>query len=878
MKRLACLMMALTIFFSLFLMGSPAVYAEDGETNQEIVDNTQNNTPEPTPESSPESTPEATPEPTPEPTQDPSIPSGGPFTFSKSGLSFIKTFEGFLLYPKWDYAQWTVGYGTRCPDDKLAYYKEHGISREEAEDLLSKEIASFSYEVNKFISKNSLKLTQNQFDALVSFSYNVGTAWLYDRTVMMWQAVVNGYSGNDFIRAIGRWSLAGGEVLTGLLRRRLAEANMYLNGIYSTSVPANYCYVLYDANGGMVAPKSQCYDANDPAQIVVTKVEQDGKSFVGWFTAKVGGEEVTVLDASLRNKTIYARWASGGVVEDGKLEKPVTVTVTGYSVYLRNGPGTNYGVVGSTWTGETFVITHAVKGGDYLWGMSGDKWIALEFTNYAEVAQPEPPVTEPPVTEPPVTEPPVTEPPVTEPPVTEPPVTEPPVTEPPVTEPPVTEPPVTEPPVTEPPVTEPPVTEPPVDDQPVANKVMGTVNAPAGLMIRTGPGTGYSSVGALLNGSRVEILEQKTVGAMTWGRIERGWISLTYVELDRIIKPEGEKVILTGRVNCYCLIVRKGAGSSNGIADYLYQGDRVEVFEKKTVSGTVWGRIANGWVSLDFITVDKEASSNPSVPPVTNPPVTNPPVTNPPATNPPVTNPPETEPPVTDKPAANKVMGTVNASGGLMIRSGPGTSYGSVGALVNGSRVEILEQKTVGSMTWGRITKGWICLDFVKLDKETTPSPVPPVTEPEPPVTQPQPPVDDEPATNKVTGTVNASGGLMIRKGPGTSNAIVGSYYNGAKVTILEQTTVGGVTWGRTDKGWISLSFVVLNSNSGTSQKVYRTVDCSCLIVRKGAGTSYGIASYLYYGTKVEVLEQKTVFGATWGRISSGWICLDFTK
>ena len=88
MKRLACLMMALTIFFSLFLMGSPAVYAEDGETNQEIVDNTQNNTPEPTPESTPESTPEATPE----PTQDPSIPSGGPFTFSKSGLSFIKTF------------------------------------------------------------------------------------------------------------------------------------------------------------------------------------------------------------------------------------------------------------------------------------------------------------------------------------------------------------------------------------------------------------------------------------------------------------------------------------------------------------------------------------------------------------------------------------------------------------------------------------------------------------------------------------------------------------------------------------------------------------------------------------------------------------------
>ena len=87
---------------------------------------------------------------------------------------------------------------------------------------------------------------------------------------------------------------------------------------------------------------------------------------------------------------------------------------------------------------------------------------------------------------------------------------------------------------------------------------------------------------------------------------------------------------------------------------------------------------------------------------------------------------------------------------------------------------------------------------------------------------------------------------------------------------------MGGVTWGKTDRGWISLSFVVLDT--APSDKVYKTVDCYCLIVRNGAGTSYGIASYLYYGTKVEILEQKTVSGTPWGRIDSGWICLDFTK
>ena len=748
MKRFICLMMALAIFFSLFLLHSPVVHAEDGQPGQETVNNTPDDTaedtptptpaPETTPAATPESTPEATPESTPEPTPDAEAPSSGPFTFSKSGISVVKSMEGFTLYPEWDYAQWTVGYGTKCPADKLEYYREHGISREDAEVLLSKEIASFSYEVNKFIKKHELKLTQNQFDALVSFSYNVGYAWMYDKDGTMYNAILKGQTGNELIRAFGLWSLAGGDVLTGLLRRRLVEANMYINGIYSTSAPANYCYVLYNANGGTVSPKSQCYDANEPAQIRNTTIKNGDKTFVGWFTAKVGGEQVTVLDASVRNKTLYARWAENGVVEDGALESPVTVTVNTTNVNLRKGPGTNYGIVGSAHTGDTLVITHTMQGGSYLWGMFEGGWIALKYTNFDEVNKPAPPVTEPPVTEPPVTEPPVTEPPVTE------------------------------PPVTEPPVTEPPVTEPPIDDAPAAKKVMGTVKVPSVLMIRTGPGTGYGSVGSLSNGTRVEILEQKDVGTMVWGRIDRGWISLTYVELDKVEAPETEKVILTGKVNCYCLIVRKGAGSSNEAVDYIYSGDRVEVFEKKSVSGVEWGRIANGWVCLDYITPDKEESANPPAPPVTEPPVTEPPVTEPPVTEPPVT-----EPPVAEK---------------------------------------------------------------------------------------------------KVTGTVNADPNLCIRKGPGTSYGVVGTYYSGNKVTILEQTTVGGVTWGRTEKGWISLTYVVLDG------KVTKTVDCSCLIVRKGAGTGYGIASYLYYGTKVEVLEQKVVSGVPWGRISSGWICLSYTK
>ena len=47
---------------------------------------------------------------------------------SDAGIEMIKGFEGFSVVPYWDVNQWTVGYGTRCPSDKVDYYKEHGIT------------------------------------------------------------------------------------------------------------------------------------------------------------------------------------------------------------------------------------------------------------------------------------------------------------------------------------------------------------------------------------------------------------------------------------------------------------------------------------------------------------------------------------------------------------------------------------------------------------------------------------------------------------------------------------------------------------------------------------------------------------------------------
>ena len=150
---------------------------------------------------------------------------------SDSCVSMIKYFEGFHAKPYWDYSQYTVGYGTRCPDDKLAEYMTYGISTAEAEQLLRKELASFEKSVNDFDMQYGLNLTQYEFDALVSFTYNLGASWMRgDDKQLLKKAVLEDQTGGEFIFALTQWCNAGGSLNMGLLNRRLVEANLYLNG------------------------------------------------------------------------------------------------------------------------------------------------------------------------------------------------------------------------------------------------------------------------------------------------------------------------------------------------------------------------------------------------------------------------------------------------------------------------------------------------------------------------------------------------------------------------------------------------------------------------------------------------------------------------
>lgn len=148
---------------------------------------------------------------------------------SQACIDFIKRMEGFLKYPVWDYAQYSVGYGCRC--NKGDY--PNGITEAEAERLLKKELANAEAAVNRFGTYTQ----QQQFDALVSFSYNVGAGWMSHPEYQITKLAKGAkFSDAEVVSIFRAWNHAGGKELPGLTRRREAEARMWLYGENSCAV------------------------------------------------------------------------------------------------------------------------------------------------------------------------------------------------------------------------------------------------------------------------------------------------------------------------------------------------------------------------------------------------------------------------------------------------------------------------------------------------------------------------------------------------------------------------------------------------------------------------------------------------------------------
>ena len=230
---------------------------------------------------------------------------------SQDLIEFIKACEGFSKYAVWDYQQWSIGYGSYCEPGEYP----DGITEEEAETLLRKYVDQVAAAVNAFAASNGLSMSQGQFDALVTFSYGVGTAWMSSgSTYDIKRYVVEGCTELEFVNCLGSWVVAGGQTLEGLVYRRMRESNIYWHGDYSMtgSIAADvpYSCLLLDSNGGTVSNSRMYTYRGRPYGLYATLPTpvREGYYFAGWTDA--GGNRI---DSSSLAKaaciTVTAKWS-----------------------------------------------------------------------------------------------------------------------------------------------------------------------------------------------------------------------------------------------------------------------------------------------------------------------------------------------------------------------------------------------------------------------------------------------------------------------------------------------------------------------------------------------------------------------------------------
>lgn len=382
-------------------------------------------------------------------------------------------------------------------------------------------------------------------------------------------------------------------------------------------------------------------------------------------------------------------------------------------------------------------------------------------------------------------------------------------------------------------------TTPAETEAPVINENTGTVTSV--LNIRSSPSTEATVVGTLYAGDKIEVSRREVVTGIDWAYIiapEAGWVVMEFIEMDipsqQPVQPDTSTPAgsnapaeatptnttnIKAVVNANGLNIRSEASTSGKVQGAYNKGDVVTILETKGD----WGRTNKGWIKMDYVNTNSTSvSTNNNTTTSTN------------------SN-------ITGNGSTNVILKGIVKVTDLNIRSEASTTGTKLGNMTYGDRVEVMEK----SGNWGRTKDGWVCLDYIYEDGTT--------------------------GSKTASGTITANG-LNIRSGPGKGYASVGSYNSGDSVTILEQFTYNGTTWGCTNQGWISMDYVNVG-NSGTTDTTQKgTVIGNGLNIRNGAGTDYPTIGSLNYGDRVTILEQTKVGDTTWGKISQGWISLDFVS
>lgn len=373
-----------------------------------------------------------------------------------------------------------------------------------------------------------------------------------------------------------------------------------------------------------------------------------------------------------------------------------------------------------------------------------------------------------------------------------------------------------------------------------AKKTGVIVNADS-VNVRDYPNAGSTKVGTVKRGEEVTIYEQVTKGTKDWAKIsakEDKWVCMDYIQVSSgSTESSGsgetaadEKAIATGIVSSRInLNVRSAPGTTKPLVKSLPTGTQVSVFEVKSVNGADWGRIGKDqWVCMSYVqiqtgSIDSGSSSTSGT--------------------------------------ANATI--VNCSTGVNVRSSASISGALAGRIAVNTRVYISEVKTASNGSkWGKTDKGWVCMDYVKLDSTsevgdsgsvessvstTTGAPYANVT---------------------VPAKVNA-GGASVYLNADTNSKLLVVLGAGQSIKISGRALVKDVQWGKVTigsyTGWVEMKNIALEKVSGTVATAQLSVYDECSLSSK-VNVIWG------KGQAVTITQQYTDGTYLWGLTSSGWV------
>lgn len=226
------------------------------------------------------------------------------YDVSDEGVEFIKRYEGFSQRPYLDNGVWRVGYGSQCTSNDYP----NGITERKATQLLADDLEEYAQKVNDYIRENDVEVDQSGFDALVSFTYNLGSGWM-DTSYKFSGYLVNGLDNYDemtILDAYVVWCHVGQRVDKGLVSRRLAEAMLILHGDYDEDSADDYTYAVVGGNGGEVESDIKCFRKGDTLGDLYT-AERKGYVFAGWFDNETN-RQIKASDTIEEPMEISAKW------------------------------------------------------------------------------------------------------------------------------------------------------------------------------------------------------------------------------------------------------------------------------------------------------------------------------------------------------------------------------------------------------------------------------------------------------------------------------------------------------------------------------------------------------------------------------------------